>query len=127
MNDEQPSPAPTAYAWPAEDDRPIPDPGAAVWYFMAGEFNDDAPDEISDAADEAAPPLIEADGDPVAFFAAYAEDDVEAGAAQLAAPAGVLAGLELLLHQLAPLRRTPGLFAPPGGGRCRHRSTSPVP
>ena len=42
-----------------------------------------APAEIADAIDVAAPPLIEAGEDIVAFFNAYAVDDVEAAIAQI--------------------------------------------
>jgi hypothetical protein len=42
-----------------------------------------APPELQEAASIAAPPLIAAGDDPVAFFAAYAQDDVEQAVEQL--------------------------------------------
>jgi hypothetical protein len=47
------------------------------------EYTELAPEEIKDAVDTAGPPIIEADGDPAKFFAAIADDDVEAASNEI--------------------------------------------
>ena len=42
-----------------------------------------APDEIKDAVETAAPPLIAADDDPVALLAVFAQDDIESASAEI--------------------------------------------